>query len=117
MDHLSHEGVALNQCRVCGSLWLDRGELGALIDLPRESLIALTTTSPSPRHAPGAAPPTLPCPVCSGELREHEYAVGSGVRIHTCTLCKGLWIPPDALLPIQEFVRANESYLPSVPEA
>jgi Zn-finger nucleic acid-binding protein len=115
MDHFTHAGVALNQCRFCSSLWLDRGELGALIDLPRETLAALTTATPSSREVPAAAP-TLPCPVCAGKLQEHEYAVGSGVRIHTCALCKGLWIGPEALLPIQEFVRASENYLPDVPE-
>jgi Zn-finger nucleic acid-binding protein len=113
MDHLSHEGVTLNQCRVCASLWLDSGELGALIDLPREALESLTKAAPAPRTASGATPRALPCPVCTGELREHEYAVGSGVPIHTCGVCKGLWVSPEALLPIQDFVRANENYLPS----
>jgi Zn-finger nucleic acid-binding protein len=115
MDHVVHQGIALNQCRVCGNLWLDQGELGALIDLPREALVALDASSPSARHALGGAPRSLPCPVCPGELREHEYAVASGIRIHSCSLCKGLWIPPDALVPIQRFVQENETYLPTGP--
>lgn len=116
MDHLTHEGVSLNQCRVCSNLWLDRGELGALIGLPPESLAALAGSGSASRHVPEGTPRSLPCPVCPGQLREHEYAVESGVPIHSCNLCKGLWIAPESLIPIQTFVGKNETFLPLVVE-
>lgn len=111
MDPLSVDGVALNQCRICGYLWLNAGELGALIRLPPATLADLEAASLAARRAP-APPPSLPCPACDGELRQREYAAESGVLIHACDSCKGVWISPAALLPIQKFVEANERFLP-----
>jgi Zn-finger nucleic acid-binding protein len=115
MDPILHQGITLNQCRVCGNLWLDRGELGALIKLPTSSLTELSTLPPAELHAP-VAPPTFPCPACNGELREHEYAANSGLRIHSCGGCRGVWLDPTLLLKIQQFVEANERFLPSTGE-
>jgi Zn-finger nucleic acid-binding protein len=113
LDPESVEGVPVNHCNGCGGLWLDHGELGQLIDLPRATLLALQERlrPETPRAATMAVGARL-CPACSGTLSQHEYALGSAVLIETCRDCGGLWLDPADLAPIQKFVEESENYLP-----
>jgi Zn-finger nucleic acid-binding protein len=114
LARLVYEGTLLNNCDNCGGLWLDRGELGALIQLAREKLQRLRTQlePPNPATLSGDAAGAV-CPTCRDEMRYHEYGLGSGVFIHQCEGCRGLWMDPAGLIGIQKFAMANETFLAS----
>jgi Zn-finger nucleic acid-binding protein len=107
------EEVTINHCNACGGLWLDHGELGQLIDLPPAMLRALQDRlRPDVPRAAVVPVGVRLCPACSGSLKQHEYAMGSGILIETCDQCAGLWLDPATLMPIQKFVQESENYLP-----
>lgn len=113
LDSFVFEGVLLNHCGACGTLWLDRGELGKLIQLDREQLDQLE------RRTRPATPVVIPqvsvapfCPACNADMHHHEYALGSGVFLDTCASCQGVWMDSAALVSIQQFVLANANFLP-----
>jgi Zn-finger nucleic acid-binding protein len=106
---LFFEGIRLNYCLPCGALWLDHGELGALLQLQRELLLRLQRQlePPTPfrmRPASGA----VSCPACHLGMLYSEYGAGSGIFVHSCDGCRGLWLEHSALAPIQQFALAHQ---------
>ena len=87
----SIEGVEVDGCPSCGGVWLDRGELHALVSTD-EGLRALDRTfPPGPRLTP-LHPPTRACPRCGVALAPIEYDRFRGVRLDNCPSCDGLWL-------------------------
>jgi Zn-finger nucleic acid-binding protein len=112
LDSFVYEGLLLNHCGACGSLWLDRGELGALLQIAEALLLQLQSRlEPASAVVVPQVPALARCPACHRDMRYHEYGLGSGVFIHTCGSCQGVWIDYAALVPIQRFVQYNEGYL------
>jgi Zn-finger nucleic acid-binding protein len=74
------EDITVDECKRCGGIWFDAGELDAL----------------SPSHIEGIAKEEadfnedlLGCPVDSNPLLQ---ATLDGVTLHTCMACNGLWL-------------------------
>ncbi len=74
------EDVVVDECKRCGGIWFDDGELDAL----------------SPKHIEAIAKDEadfdedlLACPVDSNPLLQ---ATLNGVTFHTCMACNGLWL-------------------------
>jgi serine/threonine-protein kinase len=44
-------GIEVDFCRECGGVWLDRGELGRLVDMGREGAVSAPAYQPSPRRS------------------------------------------------------------------
>ncbi len=110
---LSFEGIRLNHCGPCGTLWLDHGELGALLQLGRELLLRLQRQLEPPGPARSRnAPASIPCPACHTGMLYNEYGAGSGIFIHSCDDCRGLWLEHTALVPIQQFALTHEGSVP-----
>src|SRR5204862_2239677 len=86
-------------------LWLDRGELGALLQLTRELLqrLAVQMRPSSPAAVRGAAGEAR-CPACHVPMQQHEYGAGSGATVHSCDGCRGIWTDATRLVAIQRFV-------------
>ena len=83
---LHHQQV--DRCADCGGRWLDQSELGSLV---RQT----TPTSDSPNVVPCSA--ELSCPHCQVPLVPFEYAHDSGVVIHKCPNCDGVWLADGQL--------------------
>ncbi|MBK9758048.1 MAG: zf-TFIIB domain-containing protein [Nannocystis sp.] len=104
------QGVEIDQCLACGAIWLDVGELEALVA----------------EHAPppGAPPPTMAelrdrmrevntpeglvkyrdCPRCGQVMRRRNFGTISGVVIDECGR-HGVLLDPGELQAIEAFVQ------------
>jgi len=76
------EGVEIDTCPTCGGVWLDGGELEALVGEP-----------PPPKEKPDESfgPPELDCPICVDKLVKDRYA-GTGVVVDKCPHGDGIWL-------------------------
>lgn len=103
LEQHDHEGVTLDRCPAGHGLWLDRGELRAVVaseeqdrseaeeqaaleEARRQSGQAVVAESSRAARA---------CPVCGGDMRVVEYAV-SGVAIDECSE-HGAWLDAGEL--------------------
>ncbi len=109
LDVVTHEGVELDRCPQGHGIWLDRGELRAVVlseieDRPVDEELSaldaaardhgqnlLAEVSRGPRN----------CPVCATAMRITEYA-GSGVAIDEC-LEHGVWLDDGELERIEAY--------------
>jgi Zn-finger nucleic acid-binding protein len=109
LDVVAHEGVDLDRCPAGHGVWLDKGELRAVVlsevaDRPQEEeLVALDAAARD--HGQGllaeVARGTRSCPVCAGPMQITEYA-GSGVAIDECRL-HGVWLDDGELERIEAY--------------
>lgn len=118
--------LEINQCRDCGGIWLDRGELDQLL---APSIEAAPKTAPD-RHAlrsavapAQAAAQTIEyrgCPVCATTMKRENFAKTSGVMIDRCPthgvfLDRGeleaivAWIRTGGLAYTEELERSQDS--------
>jgi len=81
MDVFFQLGVEIDQCNICGGVWLDRDEWKALTrsrgkDAVELSVVNLKETS-------------LTCPRCQGTLHEGEHSKFPDFKIDHCAQCGG----------------------------
>lgn len=82
-DFRTEEGVTLDLCARCRSVWFDAGEMAATLGTT-EDLPALADTDTD------SVASELPCPRCPGAtLTVIPYARGVSVTVATCALCGG----------------------------
>jgi Zn-finger nucleic acid-binding protein len=86
-----HGAVTLDLCQKCRGLWFDVGELRKVEDV-RLDLIAIKGQAPAP---------PLPCPRCTGTLREGKLR-GSGLLLDECERCGGVFLDAGELRRLQE---------------
>ncbi len=104
-----HEGVDLDRCPAGHGLWLDKGELRAVVmseaaDRPvTEEHEALAAADRD--HGQGlleqAARGERPCPVCGMQMKVVEYA-SSGIAIDEC-IDHGVWLDEGELQRIEAY--------------
>jgi len=76
------EGVEIDTCPTCGGVWLDGGELEALVGEP---------SPPKEKPDEGLGPPELDCPICVDKLLKDCYA-GTDVVVDKCPHGDGIWL-------------------------
>jgi Zn-finger nucleic acid-binding protein len=109
LDVVNHEGVEVDRCPAGHGIWLDRGELRAVVlseaaDRPREEELAALDAA-NLDHGQGllaeVARGQRACPVCGSPMRITEYA-GSGVAIDECRM-HGVWLDDGELERIEAY--------------
>ncbi len=102
MTQKKYEDVQIDECPSCGSVWLDRGELNAIVDRQQvqfsndEKTIALKSVQED-----SSSGKTLVCPKCESETKKFNYAFGSGIIIDRCPEKCGVWLDRNELEAIQ----------------
>lgn len=71
MEHIDRHGVTLDQCGVCGGIWLDRGELETLIETVRPPVV-LPDPEPRPQPRPVKAKAPKPSRHPREDMRENR---------------------------------------------
>lgn len=104
------DGVKVEVCSQCKGEWLYAGELEKIVEhhnevfTPQEisSLAAVNKeifTSEKDDHD------ELNCPACGNVQMEHfNYADTSGIILHKCPECGGIWTDKDQLEKVEELV-------------
>ncbi|MBH25084.1 MAG: hypothetical protein CMH57_11640 [Myxococcales bacterium] len=129
MEVVSSQGVEYEQCFVCGSAWLDQGELQTLLarEAPEwdDALLEARARLPQRcRWCDALYPPgTARCPPC-GKPLEHPcprddtpmfIVEEHGVEVDVCLTCKGIWFDGRELEQILAASGAPPRHAPGTP--
>jgi Zn-finger nucleic acid-binding protein len=106
------QGVEIDQCLECGAIWLDVGELEALVaeHAPDPGAPAPTLAALRERMREVSTPEGLvkyrDCPRCGQVMRRRNFGAISGVVIDECGR-HGVLLDPGELQAIEAFVQAG----------
>jgi len=81
-----HGDVEIDSCPGCGGIWLDGGELEALVG----------AVVPEEKPDPALGPPELDCPVCVDKLVKARYG-GTEIVVDKCPHGDGIWLDAGEL--------------------
>ena len=101
-----YEGVWIDRCSICGGVWLDQGELEAIIET-RVNEHASSFVQETLKQGKAGLPAQdqndfIPCPKCTSTMKVINYAYDSGVIIHICTN-HGVWLDSKELERIEAY--------------
>lgn len=104
-------------CPDCQGEWLHAGELQKLVEqhdevFTPEEIASLAGVDKEIFTAEKDDHDELNCPVCDGVRMEHfNYGDTSGIILHKCTECGGIWMDKGELLKVEEVVDGWKSDL------
>ena len=110
LSPVEYDGVKVQVCSGCKGEWLEAGELQTLAEhhdevfTPQEiqSLEAVNKEIFTPEKDDHDE---LNCPACAEVTMEHfNYADTSGIILHKCSECGGVWADKDQLQKVEEVV-------------
>jgi len=82
-----YRGIEIDSCGSCRGVWLDGGELEALVGSGVPGL---------EKPAGGLGPPELDCPICVDKLAKARHGP-TGVVLDRCPHGDGIWFDPGEL--------------------
>jgi len=80
-------GVEIDSCASCGGIWLDRGELEALVG---------RAVPPHAKPDASLGPPDRDCPICVDKLAKDRYG-RTAVVVDRCPHGDGIWLDAGEL--------------------
>jgi Zn-finger nucleic acid-binding protein len=104
------DGQIVESCPGCKGEWLHSGELQKLVEhhnkvFTAEEIASLDALNKEIFTAEKDDRDELNCPVCSDVRMEHfNYGDTSGIILHKCPACGGIWTDKDQLLKVEELV-------------
>lgn len=81
MDVFFQLGVEIDQCNICGGVWLDRDEWRALTRSRGQNAVKLEVVNLKPTE--------YECPRCHEKLFEGEHSEHSDFVVEHCSKCGG----------------------------
>jgi Zn-finger nucleic acid-binding protein len=107
---VEHDGQTVCVCPDCKGEWLHAGELQKIVEHHDEvftpaEIASLDAVNKEILTAEKDDHDELNCPVCGNVRMEHfNYGDTSGIILHKCTECGGIWMDKDQLTKIEEVV-------------
>jgi Zn-finger nucleic acid-binding protein len=107
---VTYDGQTVEACPDCHGEWLASGELQKIVEHHDEVFTAAEIATVDGLNqeiftAEKDDHDELNCPVCQNVPMEHfNYAETSGIILHKCTDCGGIWMDKDELKKIEELV-------------
>jgi Zn-finger nucleic acid-binding protein len=95
----AYGAVEIDSCAVCGGIWLDRGELEALVGRP---------VAPHDNPDPSLGPPDRDCPICVAKLAKDRYG-STQVVIDRCPHGDGVWLDAGELVQILDAYHQSQA--------
>src|SRR5258706_12141827 len=108
LNSVEIEGVAIEQCPVCGGQWLHRAELETLGQHHRTHLEPINVGDI------GITESTRRCPQDETPMRQHEFAEHSGIKIDQCPTCQGIWLDQTELSQILSYLEDENTSEPTL---
>ena len=110
-------GVTIDTCPTCAGVWLDKGELEAVMasdehQHTRELARTEDTYGQAIGLAKDGAAPLVACPSCDRQMERREYGMTSQILVDTCPSGCGRWLDKgelDALEVFYERLRAEDA--------
>lgn len=94
------KGVELEACPSCRGMWLDKGELEALLDEDATNFLEVPESATRAHN--------LNCPKCNVKLFQFFYP-GTTVMLDSCQQCHGVWLDDEEFNVINIVKRAGHS--------
>ncbi|HMC27558.1 MAG TPA: zf-TFIIB domain-containing protein [Verrucomicrobiae bacterium] len=110
LKSLQSDGVEIKACPGCGGEWLAAGELEAIVEhhdkvFTPEEIASLDAVSREIFTAEKDDHDELNCPHCENMKMEHfNYGDTSGIILHKCPACRGIWTDKDQLEKVEMLV-------------
>jgi Zn-finger nucleic acid-binding protein len=110
LSPVEYDGVTVQVCPECTGEWLVAGELQKVIEhhnevFTREEIASLDSVNKDIFTAERDDHDELNCPACKTVQMEHfNYGDTSGIILHKCLECEGVWTDKDQLEKIEEVV-------------
>jgi Zn-finger nucleic acid-binding protein len=107
---VEYDGVTVEVCSDCKGEWLQAGELQKLVEhhdevFTPDEIASLAGVNKEIFTAENANKDELNCPVCGTVQMEHfNYGDTSGIILHKCPQCGGIWTDKDQLEKVEELV-------------
>ena len=114
---VEYDGQTVDVCPACKGEWLQAGELQKIVEhhdevfTPQE-IASLDAVNKEIYTAEKDDHDELNCPCCGNVRMEHfNYGDTSGILLHKCTECGGIWMDKDQLSKVEEVVDGWKSDL------
>src|SRR5579859_2537638 len=110
LNRVEYDGQIVEVCPDCKGEWLHAGELQKLVEhhdevFTPEEIASLDAVNKEIFTAEKDDHDELNCPVCGTVPMEHfNYGDTSGIVLHNCTECGGIWMDKDQLQKVEEVV-------------
>ncbi len=107
---VEYDGVQIDVCPNCKGEWLPAGDLQKIVEhhnevFTPEEIASLAPVDKEIFNAEKDDHDELNCPNCQGVPMEHfNYGDTSGIVLHKCPDCGGIWADKDELTKIEEVV-------------
>jgi uncharacterized protein len=107
---MEYDGVEVESCPGCKGEWLEAGELEKIVEhhdevFTAEELASLDAVNKEIFTDENDDHDELNCPSCDNSQMEHfNYGDTSGIILHKCLECGGIWADKDELQKIEEVV-------------
>jgi Zn-finger nucleic acid-binding protein len=109
MEAQKYYGVVVDVCPACAGVWLDEGELRALMQVDPLILLSIDDRAlPDVQYNPEEVVQRR-CPRCAVLLHPYRYLYESPVELDGCAQCHGIWIDNGELRKVFEELHARES--------
>jgi Zn-finger nucleic acid-binding protein len=105
-----YDGQTVEVCPACKGEWLPAGELQKIVEHHNEvftekEIASLPAVDKQIFTAERDDHDELDCPACKDAQMEHfNYGDTSGIILHKCTECGGIWMDKDELEKVEEVV-------------
>jgi Zn-finger nucleic acid-binding protein len=110
LQSVEYDGQKVEVCPSCKGEWLFAGELQKIVEhhnevFTPEEIASLKAVNKPIFTAEKDDHDELNCPACENVRMEHfNYGDTSGIILHRCTECDGIWMDKDQLTKIEELV-------------
>ncbi len=110
LNPVKYDGQVVEVCPDCKGEWLHAGELQKLVEhhdevFTPEEIASLEPVNKEIFTAEKDDYDELNCPLCGNVRMEHfNYGDTSGIILHKCTECGGIWMDKDQLQKVEEVV-------------
>lgn len=110
LDAVDYNGQIVEVCPNCAGEWLHAGELQKLVEhhdeiFTPEEIASLDAVNKEIFTPEKDDHDVLDCPLCENVQMEHfNYGDTSGIILHKCPECGGIWTDKDQLKKVEETV-------------
>jgi Zn-finger nucleic acid-binding protein len=114
---VEYDGVQIEACPACQGEWLHSGELQIIVEhheelFTPEEIAAIDAVNHELFTAEKDDHDELNCPLCENVRMEHfNYGDTSGIILHKCAECGGIWTDKDELKKVEILVDGWKEYL------
>jgi Zn-finger nucleic acid-binding protein len=91
------DSVTIDECRQCGGIWFDHGELDQVIETTDPDLRWLDVNFWRSRSDFSVAPDSIGCPKCSRYYLTRIEDRTTETALALCSDCRGIWVDGDQL--------------------